>query len=51
MLIHHFNTNQTYELLEENQSYVIKGGALRATHSKNDLHTANLGSDRLDQDE
>ena len=40
MLIHHFNTNQTYELLEENQYYAIKGGVLRETHSKNDLHTA-----------
>ena len=40
MLIHHFNTDQTYELCEENQMFIIKGGMLKAKHLKYDLHAA-----------
>jgi hypothetical protein len=40
MIIHHFNTAQTYELHEANGNYCIRNDKYKALHAKHDLHSA-----------
>jgi hypothetical protein len=39
MIVHHLNTNEFYELVEENKRFFIRNERYKAFHAKSDLHS------------
>jgi hypothetical protein len=39
MIIHHLNTNEFYEVVEENKRFFIRNEKYKAFHAKGDLHS------------
>lgn len=39
MIVHHLNTNEFYEVVEENKRFFIRNERYRAFHAKSDLHS------------
>jgi hypothetical protein len=39
MIVHHLNTNEFYEVVEENKRFFIRNEKYKAFHAKSDLHT------------
>ena len=39
MIVHHLNTNEFYEVVEENKRFFIRNEKYKAFHAKGDLHS------------